>query len=159
MAGVRDEPFLCFQVMHEGRDGLVGKEREDSDIEKDAEEAEPDGIAEEGMEIGKVSRAVHDDDELAAVRIFRLHETVTRLVLLHEAGRRWRLERCLGKGDGLVLREGDDVLHIDGSHPVLRIKMNGEITCLVSKFRSICRGIGTGNREPAGRGGIVLMNP
>ncbi len=31
MAGVRDEPFLCFQVMHEGRDGLVGKEREDSD--------------------------------------------------------------------------------------------------------------------------------
>mgnify|MGYP007066182372 FL=1 len=145
--------------MHEGRDGLVGKEREDSDIEKDAEEAEPDGIAEEGMEIGKVSRAVHDDDELAAVRIFRLHETVTRLVLLHEAGRRWRLERCLGKGDGLVLREGDDVLHIDGSHPVLRIKMNGEVTCLVSKFRSICRGIGTGNREPAGRGGIVLMNP
>lgn len=139
MAGIGDEPLLIVQIFDKGGDGFLGKEGKDDDVKDDAHHAEPYRIGPEGTDVRKFSGAVQDDDKSAAVMKGTLHVSVLCLILLDEAGIGRGEEYVFCKINGFLFRESDDVLDVDSCNLACIIDADGEIPCLIGKFRCFFR--------------------
>lgn len=68
MSRVGNEPFLVFQILLKRTDRPLGENGHDEHKDEDAQQAEHEGVPEEGVHRRHVPRAVQDDHEEPVVR-------------------------------------------------------------------------------------------
>ncbi len=155
MAGVGDESFLVFHISHERCDGTVGEEGEDEDVEEEADEAKPQGVVHEGVDVCKFSGAVQNGNQGGAIGVGGFQKGVVRSISLQEAAVIGKGVSGFREGDRLFFGECGNIFDVQNQRISPAVHMKGKVADLMRKFRGIVCKVGAGKQE--GEKGISLL--